>query len=81
MRNHFTIGFKFRDEDYTAFVSTLVTTAFIFYKVIPNDEGLQEEFGSFLNYSQDILQIEPIKTGNAFPTILDWVLIDELNKI
>lgn len=80
MRNHFTIGFRFRNEDCTALVTMLSTPSYRFYKVTLHSEDLQDEFGTSLSFCQDALKKEIIQSLRAKPTSLDRPIIEELKN-
>ena len=78
MRNYFTIGFKFSNEDFTALVTMISTPAYRFYKITLHNEDLQNEFGTSLSFCQDALKKEIIQSLKAKPTSLYRPIIDEL---
>lgn len=76
----FTIGFKFNDKDYIAWVKMLSTSAFTFYRVNLKDWELISEYGTSLNFIRDSLTGE-IRSGRSVLTPeLENSIIEELNR-
>lgn len=81
MNYSFTIGFKFREKDYTAGVAIYSTSAFTFFQVNLNDEVLIKEFGPYLNFSRNALTDDSIVSLKLLPEELENSIATELRLV